>query len=240
VKKSRMSITSKHTIESKHKYEEELRRYTAFLQWYEYKWREGGIREKKFLNTKTRKLSRAYQEWKEYITRMKPEYYPPKPYTKEKPDDFILHIDPFTSVQLDIDDPDLICKILKYRLCYEKNENKKFETILFLTQYFPVNNEKFGSYVVCPSGRRWIRFVCNNVGITVIDWEELREFVRWRAKNKCESCGLTFEEQIEKYGKDFEVHHINPLCDCGTSHPSNLKLLCDKCHRERRGYCPKL
>ena len=80
----------------------------------------------------------------------------------------------------------------------------------------------------------------HNIGIAFINWEELREFTRWRAGNKCEVCGITFEEQIEKYGKDFEVHHINPLCDCGTSHPNNLKLLCDKCHRERRGYYPKL
>ncbi len=240
MRNKKVSKTTKRTIEAKRKYEEELRHYVMLTQWYEYKWREGGIKGKKFLEPKTKKPSRAYQEWKEFITQAKPEYYPPEPYTKEKTDDFILYISPFDSIQLDIDDPDLVCKILKYRLCYEKNEDKKFETLLFLAKYFPVNNSRYRKYLDCPAGRRWIRVVCNNVGIKIIDWEELREFTRWRAGNKCEVCRITFEEQIEKYGKDFEVHHINPLCDCGNSHPNNLRLLCDKCHRERRGYCPKL
>ena len=52
--------------------------------------------------------------------------------------------------------------------------------------------------------------------------------VIWREQNcRCPVCGLLSRE------RDMELDHIKRLRDGGTDSRSNLRLLCQKCHRSK-------
>jgi len=55
------------------------------------------------------------------------------------------------------------------------------------------------------------------------NWSEIRRRVLDRDGHKCANCGRSDLE--------LHVHHIVPLSRGGTSNPSNLKTLCEGCHK---------
>jgi ATP-dependent DNA helicase RecQ len=57
-----------------------------------------------------------------------------------------------------------------------------------------------------------------------LTWEEIRQIVLARDKNRCVSCGEVCE------GGDADVHHLVPRSLGGSDAPSNLVTLCDGCH----------
>lgn len=67
------------------------------------------------------------------------------------------------------------------------------------------------------------------------NWRSIRLKVIARAKNKCEHCGISIEEQIDRYGRGFSVNHKKPFHQFGgdtskANRLSNLECLCDSCH----------
>ena len=53
----------------------------------------------------------------------------------------------------------------------------------------------------------------------------VRKQVWDRAKGNCEECGA---------GHSLEIHHMIPRSRDGTNDISNLQLLCEKCHTEKK------
>ena len=53
----------------------------------------------------------------------------------------------------------------------------------------------------------------------------VRKEVMNRAQNKCEMCGAT---------QNLEIHHIVTWRNGGTHDASNLQLLCESCHTEKK------
>jgi len=55
------------------------------------------------------------------------------------------------------------------------------------------------------------------------------------AEDRCEMCGIDDDEAREKYNAPLEAHHVKPVkrfSEPSDAHrPSNLKLLCRRCHR---------
>lgn len=62
------------------------------------------------------------------------------------------------------------------------------------------------------------------------NWNDIRESVIERDGYKCDECGISRIEHIEKYEKDFHVHHIQSIVDGGTHNIDNLITLCIVCH----------
>ncbi len=60
------------------------------------------------------------------------------------------------------------------------------------------------------------------------DWEERRQEVISRAKEKCQEC----KTELEPY---FHAHHIKPLGRGGSNKISNLMCLCERCHEKKHG-----
>lgn len=58
-------------------------------------------------------------------------------------------------------------------------------------------------------------------------WRPLRQFVYERDKGQCCYC----HEQAELF--NCHCHHVLDLSLGGTNHPTNLKILCRKCHKKR-------
>jgi 5-methylcytosine-specific restriction endonuclease McrA len=61
-------------------------------------------------------------------------------------------------------------------------------------------------------------------------WRILRQFVYERDGEKCQYC----DDQTELF--DCHCHHVLPLSEHGTNHPSNLKTSCKPCHKERHPF----
>ena len=61
-------------------------------------------------------------------------------------------------------------------------------------------------------------------------WRPLRQFVYGRDGGHCQYCG----EPVELF--EAHIHHVLELSENGTNHPSNLKTLCVKCHKERHPF----
>lgn len=62
------------------------------------------------------------------------------------------------------------------------------------------------------------------------DWVKLKQYVYERDLGICQYC----LEQTP-YEKT-HCHHVFELQDGGTNHPSNLKTLCHKCHKDRHPF----
>jgi len=60
------------------------------------------------------------------------------------------------------------------------------------------------------------------------DWEERREKVISKAKEKCQECKTEWEPY-------FHVHHIKFLGRGGSNKISNLMALCERCHEKKHG-----
>ena len=60
------------------------------------------------------------------------------------------------------------------------------------------------------------------------DWEERRQEVISRAKEKCQEC----KTELVPY---FHAHHIKPLGRGGSNKISNLMCLCERCHAKKHG-----
>lgn len=58
-------------------------------------------------------------------------------------------------------------------------------------------------------------------------WRPLRQYVYERDGGKCRYCG----EVVELYKA--HVHHVLDLQYSGVNHPSNLKVSCIPCHKEK-------
>lgn len=61
-------------------------------------------------------------------------------------------------------------------------------------------------------------------------WFPLRAFVFARDEGTCQYCGNPVK--IESC----HCHHVLPLSEGGTNHPTNLKTLCDDCHKQRHPF----
>lgn len=61
-------------------------------------------------------------------------------------------------------------------------------------------------------------------------WRPLRQYVYERDGGKCRYCGKI----VELYRA--HVHHILDLQFSGTNHPSNLKVACVPCHKEKHPF----
>jgi len=59
------------------------------------------------------------------------------------------------------------------------------------------------------------------------DWEERRQEVISRAKEKCQEC--------KTKGESLHAHHIKPLSRGGSNKISNLMALCEGCHENKHG-----
>jgi hypothetical protein len=55
------------------------------------------------------------------------------------------------------------------------------------------------------------------------NWPQLRQTVLTRDGNRCGNCGST---------SNLMVHHIVPLSRGGTNQVSNLRTLCEDCHKK--------
>jgi 5-methylcytosine-specific restriction endonuclease McrA len=65
-------------------------------------------------------------------------------------------------------------------------------------------------------------------------WMRLRDVIFERDEGRCQRCGrqVGFLAESRKY-VEWEVDHVTRVCDGGTDHPENLRLLCRKpCHIE--------
>lgn len=60
----------------------------------------------------------------------------------------------------------------------------------------------------------------------------LRESLMELHGYKCQDCGVEIPRQRDKYHRGC-LHHIIPLSDGGQDIPSNITLLCHKCHARR-------
>jgi 5-methylcytosine-specific restriction endonuclease McrA len=58
-------------------------------------------------------------------------------------------------------------------------------------------------------------------------WRVMRQHVYKRDEGKCKYCG----KPTELF--ECHIHHIFPLGEGGTNHPSNLKTVCSICHKIR-------
>ena len=61
----------------------------------------------------------------------------------------------------------------------------------------------------------------------VKQWREVRQFVYERDKGRCQYCGDLVA--LDKC----HIHHTLELSEHGTNHPTNLKVLCVRCHKNR-------
>jgi 5-methylcytosine-specific restriction endonuclease McrA len=64
----------------------------------------------------------------------------------------------------------------------------------------------------------------------VAQWREIRQYVYTRDGGKCRYC----DAPVELY--ECHIHHVLELSEGGTNHPSNLKTLCRKCHKQRHPF----
>jgi len=66
------------------------------------------------------------------------------------------------------------------------------------------------------------------------DWRSQRRVVLKRDNYECQDCGLSREENRNKYGKDLEVHHLQPIRTFSdttdANQLTNLVTLCTECH----------
>lgn len=67
------------------------------------------------------------------------------------------------------------------------------------------------------------------------NWPAIAERARKRDGGKCQHCGLTNEQHRDAYGKQLEVHHIEPFHNFTdfrkANRMANLVTLCVPCHR---------
>ena len=61
-------------------------------------------------------------------------------------------------------------------------------------------------------------------------WMPLKQYVYERDGGTCKKCN----EPTEYIGT--HCHHVLELSEHGTNHPSNLKTLCHRCHKERHPF----
>lgn len=61
-------------------------------------------------------------------------------------------------------------------------------------------------------------------------WHPLKQWVYQRDGGVCQYC-----EQPVEYEKS-DCHHILEIAEHGSNHPSNLKTLCRKCHKNRHPF----
>jgi 5-methylcytosine-specific restriction endonuclease McrA len=61
-------------------------------------------------------------------------------------------------------------------------------------------------------------------------WRLLRQFVYERDGGKCSYC----EKLVELF--ECHVHHVLELNQGGTNHPSNLKVSCRDCHKDKHPF----
>ncbi len=61
-------------------------------------------------------------------------------------------------------------------------------------------------------------------------WIKVKQWVYQRDKGICQYC---FE--LTEY-KDTHCHHVLELSRSGTNHPTNLKTLCIKCHKNKHPF----
>lgn len=62
------------------------------------------------------------------------------------------------------------------------------------------------------------------------EWRVIRQYVYERDKGLCLYCG----EPVEL--NKCHIHHVLELSHGGSNHPSNLKTLCKKCHKNRHPF----
>ena len=69
--------------------------------------------------------------------------------------------------------------------------------------------------------------------------EEKRELVREKYDRRCQSCGMSGKESLEKFGLRLDVHHIRPWGQFDDPRKrnavENLVPLCRSCHRKWEG-----
>jgi 5-methylcytosine-specific restriction endonuclease McrA len=65
-------------------------------------------------------------------------------------------------------------------------------------------------------------------------WKPLKQWVYQRDGGICQYCKAPTE-----YEKT-HCHHVLELSEGGTNHPSNLKTLCHKCHKDRHPFMKNL
>jgi hypothetical protein len=69
---------------------------------------------------------------------------------------------------------------------------------------------------------------------------EIKAAVRKRDKHRCTECGMTRAEHYSEYGRDLEVHRVQPGSPYAVD--ASCQTLCRRCHgpkpRRRRGTRP--
>lgn len=79
------------------------------------------------------------------------------------------------------------------------------------------------------------------------EWSEISEAVRNRDQHRCQDCGMSEREHINRYGRKNPVHHITPFrafenggdVDYAAANKrANLITLCDSCHRKWERIAP--
>src|SRR5690606_19633572 len=73
----------------------------------------------------------------------------------------------------------------------------------------------------------------HRLGYRGAGWPAIRRKVRERAGFRCESCGLTEADHIDRHGQRLHVNHKVPYHQHNKGNPNrpgNLEALCVSCH----------
>lgn len=83
-----------------------------------------------------------------------------------------------------------------------------------------------------PKSRRWCSRECLAAYEQVWDWKALRGLIIRRDQETCRLCGTRDPEPRPRYWMSrWDVDHIVRVADGGTDDPTNLRLLCWRCHK---------
>jgi 5-methylcytosine-specific restriction endonuclease McrA len=72
---------------------------------------------------------------------------------------------------------------------------------------------------------------------TSAGWRRARGLSLWRHDYTCQRCGKQ-KATLDRLGKKLEVHHVDG--DSSNDRQSNLRPLCEDCHRVEQGNLPVL
>jgi len=62
------------------------------------------------------------------------------------------------------------------------------------------------------------------------EWRRIREKIIERDNQKCQKCGITRKEHLDKFNQDLHVHHKEPFRISKNNNLENLQTLCVECH----------
>lgn len=79
-------------------------------------------------------------------------------------------------------------------------------------------------------------WACQLCGTMLPQWADLRRslwWVLWHEDRELASACVAVADELDwpRFDEPYEVDHIVALVEGGSNHPSNLRTLCEECHR---------